>query len=142
MYAKRRKSSDRVNEKSKNDKKQKKSVPEYEGKVQMTREGALYVIVEGLEGDIHVKAGKTQGALNGDTVRVAVTKATSGPRPMREGTVKEIVQRSGKPFVGVLHIVGPQAWVLMQSRNMPYDISVDIVNEEGLPRPAATSPAP
>ena len=133
MYAKRRKSSDRVNEKSKNDKKQKKSVPEYEGKVQMTREGALYVIVEGLEGDIHVKAGKTQGALNGDTVRVAVTKATSGPRPMREGTVKEIVQRSGKPFVGVLHIVGPQAWVLMQSRNMPYDISVDIVNEEGLP---------
>ena len=133
MYAKRRKSSDRVNEKSKNDKKQKKSIPEYEGKVQMTREGALYIIVEGLEGDIHVKAGKTQGALNGDIVRVAVTKATSGPRPMREGTVKEIVQRSGKPFVGVLHIVGPQAWVLMQSRNMPYDISVDIVNEEGLP---------
>ena len=133
MYAKRRKSSDRVNENFKKDKKQKKSIPEYEGKVQMTREGALYIIVEGLEGDIHVKAGKTQGALNGDIVRVAVTKATSGPRPMREGTVKEIVQRSGKPFVGVLHIVGPQAWVLMQSRNMPYDISVDIVNEEGLP---------
>ena len=38
----------------------------------------------------------------------------------------QIVERSRKPFVGILHIVGSQAWVLMQSRVMPYDISVTL----------------
>lgn len=36
----------------------------------------------------------------------------------------EIVERSKRPFVGILHIFDGQAWVLMQSRNMPYDIVV------------------
>ena len=40
----------------------------------MTREGYIFVIVDDLEDDVFVKASKTMGALNGDTVRVAVTK--------------------------------------------------------------------
>ena len=28
--------------------------------------------------------------------------------------------------MGILHLVGTQAWVLMQSKNMPYDISVPV----------------
>ena len=42
----------------------------------------------------------------------------------REGYVVEIVERSKRPFIGILHIFDGQAWVLMQSRNMPYDIIV------------------
>ena len=115
-----------------------KSVPVYEGRVQMTREGFIFVIVDGQDDDIFVKASKTRNALDGDIVKVAVTKqggAKAAPRAgekavrKREGEVIEIVQRSGKQFVGIYHTVGAQAWVMMQSKNMPYDIEVDA--EEG-----------
>ena len=113
--------------------------PVYEGKVQMTREGYIFVSVEGQDDDIYVKAAKTRNALDGDIVKVAVTKdlptrasssagqrgfGQDGPRK-REGEVIEIVRRSGRTFVGVFHTVGAQAWVLMQAKNMPYDIEVD-----------------
>ncbi len=101
----------------------KKVFPQVTGKVQMTREGFAFVITEGEEDDVFVKASKTRGALNGDIVRVAVTREKT-ERTRREGEVIEIVERSRKPFIGVLHIVGNQAWVLMQSRFMPYDISI------------------
>ena len=105
------------------EKKEKKVFPHVEGRVQMTREGFIFVIVEGEEDDVFVKASKTRGALNGDTVVVAVTRDKTDTQ-RREGEVIEIVRRSPKPFVGVLHIVGDQAWVLMQSRFMPYDITI------------------
>ena len=106
-----------------NGRKEKKSFPLVEGKVQMTREGYLFVIVEGEEDDVFVKASKTRGALNGDIVRVAVTRPKT-ERQRREGEVVAVLERSPKPFIGVLHIVGDQAWVLMQSRFMPYDITI------------------
>ena len=98
-------------------------VRQYTGKVQMTREGYIFVIVEGLDEDIYVKAAKTRRALNGDVVRVAVTRESYGKR--MEGEVVEILERSNAPFVGYMHFVGAQAWVLMQSKSMPYDIEVD-----------------
>lgn len=114
--------------------KPKKNVPVFEGRVQMTREGFIFVIVDGQDDDIFVKASKTRNALDGDIVKVAVTrqadakaasKAGGRAARKREGEVVEIVKRSGKQFVGILHTVGAQAWVMMQSKNMPYDIEVD-----------------
>ena len=100
------------------------------GRVQMTREGYIFVIAEGDEDDVFVKASKTRGALNGDIVRVSVTREKTD-RQRREGEVVEIVERCQRPFVGILHIVGAQAWVLMQSRFMPYDIAVPYTEELG-----------
>jgi len=104
-----------------------------EGTVQMTREGYCFVRPDSeavvkqlmvLSGDQHddifVKSNKTRGALNGDRVVVDVTKQKSRV----EGVITQITERSRRPFVGFLHIVGDQAWVLMQSKVMPYDISV------------------
>ena len=100
--------------------------PQCTGTVQMTREGFIFVIVDGEEDDVFVKASKTRHALNGDKVRVAVTREKGKDSDKRrEGEVVEILERSTKPFVGILHTVGSQAWVLMQSRSMPYDIQVD-----------------
>ena len=101
-----------------------KNRPTVTGRVQMTRDGFIFVVAEGQE-DIFVKASKTRQALNGDTVRVVVTRE-GGSSHKREGEVVEIVERSSKPFVGVYHTVGAQAWVLMQSKSMPYDIEVDV----------------
>ena len=102
-----------------------KTFPEFTGRVQMTREGFIFVIVDGQDTDIFVKASKTRHALDGDTVRVAVTRE-GGKARKREGEVIEIVQRSGRQFVGILHTVGSQGWVLMQSKSMPYDIRIDL----------------
>ena len=91
----------------------------------MTREGFIFVIIEGQDDDVFVKAAKTRHALHGDTVRVAVTRQKGGDVRRREGEVVEIIERSRHPFVGYYHTVGSQAWVLMQSKSMPYDIQVD-----------------
>ena len=108
---------------------EKKVFPQMTGRVQMTREGYIFVIADGDEDDVFVKASKTRGALHGDTVRVSVTREKTDKR--REGEVIEIVERAARPFIGILHVVGHQAWVLMQSRFMPYDISVPYTDELG-----------
>ena len=92
----------------------------------MSREGFVFVRIEGQDEDVFVKASKTRGALHGDTVRVAVTQEKDGSAKRRSGEIIAIVERSKKPFVGILHIVGKQAWVLMSSKTMPYDISVPV----------------
>ena len=104
-------------------KKEKRVFPQLVGKVQMTREGYAFVISEDNDDDVFVKASKTRGALNGDIVRVCVTREKTD-RQRREGEIVEILERSPRPFIGILHIVGNQAWVLMQSRVMPYDITI------------------
>lgn len=147
MYAKRRKSSKGGNERNRKDgavsgksgkgRTPKRNCPEYEGTVRMTRDGYAFIIVEGQDEDIFVKASKTHRALNGDKVIAAVTReAKNGQR--REGEIRRIVERSARPFIGILHTVGGQAWVLMQSRTMPYDISVGVSPEpetSGILRP-------
>ena len=112
-------------------KKQKKVFPQVTGKVQMTREGFAFIVVEDSDDDVFVKASKTRGALNGDIVRVTVTREKDD-RHRREGEVVEILERSARPFIGILHVVGDQAWVLMESRFMPYDISVPIAQSDAV----------
>ena len=108
----------------KNTRQKKIRLQEYVGTAIMSRDGFIFVRVEGREDDIFVKAARTRHALDGDIVRVALTKQAGRDR-RSEGQVIEIVERSRKPFVGILRYVGAQAWVLMQSKNMPYDIAVD-----------------
>jgi len=106
--------------------KKRKIIPEYVGTAMMSREGFVFVRIEGQEEDVYVKASKTRGALHGDTVKVAVTQEKVGNAKRRSGEIVAVLERSGKPFVGILHIVGNQAWVLMQSKTMPYDIEVPV----------------
>ena len=104
----------------------KKPAKEYIGKAVMSREGFVFVKVEGQEEDIYVKASKTRGALHGDTVKVVVTQERTGNAKRRSGEIVAVLERSNLPFVGILHIVGRQAWVLMSSKTMPYDIEVPV----------------
>jgi len=103
---------------------------ELEGKVEMTSEGYAFIVVEGREGDIFVPAHRLRGALNGDRVKVATTrgKGMTAPGKYRrvEGEVICLIERSTRPHIGILQ-VNPrkkEAWVIMESRVMPYDISI------------------
>ena len=113
----------------------KRVVAQETGTVRMTRDGFVFVIIDGQDDDVYVPANKTRRALDGDTVRVAITRDRvsrsydrAGQKTLshrREGEIIDVLQRSGRQFVGIMHTVGAQAWVLMQSKNMPYDIKVD-----------------
>lgn len=103
---------------------------EFVGTVSMTREGYGFVEIPGQENDIFVSAPKLRGALNGDTVKVVTTKAKGvGPdgKPKRiEGEVLFILERSKLPHIGILQVTRSEAWVIMESRVMPYDIKIPI----------------
>src|SRR5688572_15056574 len=64
----------------------------HQGKVDLTRSGAAYVIVEDLEEDIYVPAKYTGGAMHKDIVQVDVIPARRGKKP--EGRVVAIVKRA------------------------------------------------
>ena len=96
-----------------------------EGTVQMTREGFGFVIVPDREDDVYIPQNRMLHALNGDYVKVAVTKKKDAKHSM-EGEIVAILERSKKPFIGILQIMGEHGWVIVESRVMPYDIRVPL----------------
>ena len=112
-----------------------RSFPELKGVVRLNREGAAYVKVDDFSDEIYVKPSKTNTALTGDSVLLVLKKPASEGR-RAEGEIFKVVSRSGRPFVGILHLVGKQAWVLMSSKDMPYDVYVDLAEEDAVPQGA------
>ncbi len=108
----------------------KKILEEVSGTVIMGREGYGFISVPEKEDDVFVPARRLRGALHGDTVRVAITKLKDDTHRM-EGEVLEVVERSKKPYIGILQIIGEQAWVIIESRFMPYDIGVPMNQVRG-----------
>ncbi len=109
--------------------KKEKHIMECVGKISLTRDGYGFVSVENLQEDIFIPQKRLFGALNGDTVKVGVRKMGSDGLRM-EGEVLEIVARSTKPYIGILQITGDQAWVIVENKVMPYDISVPITEAD------------
>lgn len=73
----------------------------YQGKVDMTRSGAAYIIAEDLDDDIYVPAKHTNTAMNGDIVKVRVPLKSNRRRP--EGVISDIVERSVTHMIGVVY---------------------------------------
>ena len=63
----------------------------FTGKIDVTRTGIGYVIVEGMEKDIMVKREKLGNALSGDTVKVQVKGYSDSPGRRMEGSVTEVL---------------------------------------------------
>lgn len=108
------------------------------GQMLMSKEGYGFVRVEGREDDIYIPARKMRGALNGDTVAILAASGVSASKKREgrggsvEGEVLRVLERSKKPYVGILQIIGGKAWVIIESRVMPYDVQVPLesVNAE------------
>jgi len=101
------------------------------GKVSMTREGYAFIIREGIEDDVFVPSSKLRGALHGDIVKVSIVAKKSLTKRY-EGEVIEIVERTKRPFIGILQITGNQAWVICENKNMPHDIKIPIEGVEDI----------
>ena len=73
-----------------------------EGRVDMTRSGAAYIMMDGENDDIYVPQNRMGNAQDGDKVKVRYWKP--GGRRKPEGEVTEVLERSVTHFVGTLKI--------------------------------------
>ena len=113
-----------------------KSLEEFEGTVSLSRDGFGFVKAEGLKDDVFIPMRKLHFALNGDFVKIAVSKRRiqSGLKGRSlEGEVVKIIHRSTKPHIGVLVVRGRQVWAIVESKNRPYDIRIAVHDPEELP---------
>lgn len=98
----------------------------YTGRLDITRTGLGYVIVEGLEKDILIKREHVRNALNGDEVRVEVVERGKkfGARP--EGTIVEVIRRKQSEFSGRVEVHPHFAFLVPDSDKMPVDIFIPL----------------
>lgn len=73
------------------------------GKLDVTRSGMGYVVIENGSGDVLVRPGDFMNALNGDIVRVKVVKE-NGRTGKKEGKITEVVTRRQTEFIGFVQL--------------------------------------
>jgi ribonuclease R len=108
----------------------KKNKPEsgkhiFTGKLEVTRNGMGFVIVEGREKDIMIRHDKMHTALNGDEVRVAVNSGRDSNK-RAEGEITEIVRRKQSEFSGVVEVHPHFAFLIPDGDKMSVDIYVPL----------------
>ena len=81
--------------------------PSGEGIIMMSRSGFASVTVEGQPDDIYISVNKLHGALNGDRVKLSLTPSNTKKRSV-EGEVIAILERSKRPYIGIVQISGKQ----------------------------------
>ena len=100
-------------------------MPRYEGVVDMSASGAMYVQCEELESDVFVHQRNTRNALNGDRVEVIVTHTSRNGA--KEGEISKVLERSPRCYAGRVEITSKtMAIVVPDSRKMPVDIAVSL----------------
>src|SRR5947208_426949 len=95
------------------------------GKLEITRGGMGFVIVEGREKDIIIKRENVGNALNGDIVNVAV-KGVADTNRRQEGTITGVVKRKQSEFSGRVEVHTHFAFLMPDSDKMPVDIYVPL----------------
>lgn len=113
---------------AKNKKKKKNSAGRklYTGRLDLTRTGLGYVIVEGLEKDILIKRENVRNALNGDEVRVEVVERGKKFGSRTEGTIVEVIRRKQSEFSGRVEVHPHFAFLVPDSDKMPVDIFIPL----------------
>ena len=102
-----------------------------EGRVDMTRTGAGYIVSELMDSDVYVAPKYINGALHGDTVEVLLFPApprgnmrgrVSNRKP--EGEVLRVIKRANEHFIGTLRISRKYALFYPDNPNVPMDVYV------------------
>ena len=101
-----------------------------EGRLDFVNPRFAYVIVEGRKEDIYVSAVNTEGAIDGDIVKVMLYPfANSGKK--EEGRILEIVRHGRDEFVGKIEIMERYAFVVLDSKKMHQDVFVRLSDLNG-----------
>ena len=98
-------------------------LPRYEGVVDMSASGAMYVQCEALDNDVFVHQRNTRNALNGDRVEVTVTHTSRNGA--LEGEISKVLERSTRCYAGRVEFASrTTAVVVPDSRKMPTEIAL------------------
>ncbi len=104
-----------------------------EGVLSMNRDGLGFVTIQGMEESVFIPVQKMRGALNGDYVRVNISRRRRPQSGKVEGEVACVLQRSRKPHIGILVTRKKDVWAIVESRVMPYDIRIICDGPDDLP---------
>lgn len=106
------------------------AVQQTKGRLEVTRSGMGYVIIENGTGDIMVKPGDFATALNGDIVRVKVIKENSRTGK-KEGKVLEVVTRKQTEFVGHIQLSTNFAFFVPDTDKPMPDLFIPLTDIKG-----------
>ena len=95
------------------------------GKLDITRSGIGYVIVEGGQKDVFVRPHDFNKGFDGDTVKVQMSE-TKGKRP--EGKVVEIIERKQTEFIGNISITENFGFFTPDSKKPMPDFYINVKN--------------
>ncbi|HEU4902639.1 MAG TPA: ribonuclease R, partial [Flavisolibacter sp.] len=92
------------------------------GKLEITRSGMGFVIVEGEEADILIRPSDFNTAMHGDTVRVRIKEDRGGRR--KQGVIVGVDERKQSEFIGHLEMNKGFAFFVSESDKRTPDIYV------------------
>ncbi|HUQ96908.1 MAG TPA: ribonuclease R [Chitinophagaceae bacterium] len=118
----------RTNKKKRN-KKYEPATNLYKGKLEVTRSGMGFVVVEGLEADVLVRPNDFNTAMHGDTVRVKVSPQREGKRA--QGVIADVIERKQLDFVGRLQMGKGFAFFVSDSDKKMPDIYIPLQKMAG-----------
>ncbi len=92
------------------------------GKLQMTSSNNGFVISDEVAEDVFIAQKNLNHALGGDVVKVNLFARREGRK--LEGEISEIIERAHKQFVGIIKATKNFAFLLPDSKNIPYNIFI------------------
>src|SRR6476659_756805 len=110
--------------KKKSSKKRQDAAHVYTGKLEITRSGMGFVIVDGLETDVLVRPNDFNTAMHGDKVRVKVAPQREGKR--MQGVISEVIERKQLDFVGRLEMNKGFAFFIADSDKRMPDVYIPL----------------
>ena len=100
------------------------------GRLDISRNGMGYVIVEGMERDVVVRPNDMNRAFNGDIVKVQLNKASLTGR-RAEGVITEVAERKQTTFVGNIQVSKNFAFFVAASEKQIPDFFIPIEKLNG-----------
>ncbi len=94
------------------------------GTVQMTSSNNAFIISDEIDEEVFVAFKNLNHAMGGDTVRVYLYAKRPGRR--LEGEIVEIIERKRKQIVGKLEVTKNFAFLIPDSKDIPYDIFIPL----------------
>ena len=76
------------------------------------------------EGDVHIAQSACLDAVNGDTVRVRLSRGRDFRRPGPSGEIVEVITRAKTRFVGSFYVAANSGWVQIDGTSFPRPVSV------------------
>lgn len=100
------------------------------GTIDMTTHGYGFLITDEYEQDIFIPRNLLHTALDGDTVKVYIYPARKKTGRL-EGEVQQILKRAKENFVGTIEVSGSFAFLIPDSKKMPYDLFIPLEKLKG-----------